>query len=93
MVWGGCKNFLGCHKSCDHNVIVHPGIAARASGSRRCQTDDNKVFANQYHDNNHCVTQDGVFTRWTLRLVGVCLNSRDVTRGDISHLSHLVFCN
>ena len=61
MVFGGCKNFLGNHKSCDHNVIVHPGIASCAAGGRRCQTDDNKVFQEQYHDNNHCITQDGVF--------------------------------
>eukprot|EP00658_Telonema_sp_P-2_P062380 TRINITY_DN51040_c0_g1_i2.p1 TRINITY_DN51040_c0_g1~~TRINITY_DN51040_c0_g1_i2.p1 ORF type:complete len:398 (-),score=92.79 TRINITY_DN51040_c0_g1_i2:286-1479(-) len=61
MVWGGCKNFLGNHKSCDHNVILHPGIANRSAGGRRCQTDDNKVFQSQYHDNNHCVTADGVF--------------------------------
>mmetsp|Transcript_30133 Transcript_30133/g.90269 ORF Transcript_30133/g.90269 Transcript_30133/m.90269 type:complete len:980 (+) Transcript_30133:3-2942(+) len=61
MVFGGCKNYLGNHKSCDHNVIIHPGIGSRSSGGRRCQTDDNKVFQNQYHDNNHCVTQDGQF--------------------------------
>eukprot|EP00038_Savillea_parva_P031470 m.86905 g.86905 ORF g.86905 m.86905 type:complete len:585 (-) comp9682_c0_seq2:137-1891(-) len=61
MVFGGCKNYLGNHKSCDHNVIIHPGIASRATGSRRCQTDDNSVFQNQYHDNNHCVTVDGTF--------------------------------
>ena len=61
MVFGGCKNFLGNHKSCDHNVIVHPGIASRAAGGRRCQTDDNSVFQNQYHMDNHCVTQDGTF--------------------------------
>ena len=61
MVFGGCKNFLGNHKSCDHNVIAHPGIPSRATRGRRCQTDDNKVFQNQYHDNNHCFTQDGAF--------------------------------
>ena len=44
---GGCKNFLGNHKSCDHNVIVHPGIPSRSAGGRRCQTDDNKIFADQ----------------------------------------------
>lgn len=89
MVWGGCKNFLGCHKSCDHNVIVHPGIAARASGSRRCQTDDNKVFANQYHDNNHCMTQDGVF--YTMNIEVSVLQSYpcfSILGGD----SHLVPC-
>ena len=61
MVWGGCKNYLGNHKSCDHNVIVHPGIDSRSSGGRRCQTDDNSAFQDMYHDNNHCFTQDGSF--------------------------------
>jgi len=31
-------------KSCDHNVIVHPGNDARATGNRRCQTDDNGAW-------------------------------------------------
>ena len=53
--------FAGNHKSCDHNVIVHPGITTRSAGGRRYQTDDNKVFADQYHDGNHCFTQDGDF--------------------------------
>lgn len=70
LVWGGCKNYLGNHKSCDRNVIVHPGIEARASGGRRCQTDDNSVFQNQYHDNNHCITQDGFF--YTMNFRGSC---------------------
>ena len=61
MVFGGCKNYLGNHKSCDGNVIMHPGIPDRAAGGRRCQTDDNKVFADQYHGDNHCFTQDGDF--------------------------------
>jgi hypothetical protein len=61
MVFGGCKNYLGNHKSCDHNVIVHPGIPGRSAGGRRCQTDDNKIFADQYHDGNRCFTQDGNF--------------------------------
>jgi hypothetical protein len=52
---------MGNHKSCDHNVIVHPGIPGRSAGGRRCQTDDNKVFADQYHDGNHCFTNDGNF--------------------------------
>lgn len=51
----------GNHKSCDHNVIVHPGIASRASGGRRCQTDDNKKFSDQYHHDNHCFSYDGMF--------------------------------
>lgn len=61
MVFGGCKNYMGHSKSCDHNVIVHPGISERSAGGRRCQTDDNKVFANQYHHDNHCFVQDGGF--------------------------------
>jgi hypothetical protein len=61
MLFGGCKNFLGNHKSCDSNVIVHPGIPGRSAGGRRCQTDDNKIFADQYHDGNHCFTNDGAF--------------------------------
>ena len=32
----------------------------RSTGARRCQTDDNGVFANQYYQNNFCVTWDGV---------------------------------
>eukprot|EP01062_Namystynia_karyoxenos_P011319 TRINITY_DN14045_c0_g1_i2.p1 TRINITY_DN14045_c0_g1~~TRINITY_DN14045_c0_g1_i2.p1 ORF type:complete len:875 (+),score=181.70 TRINITY_DN14045_c0_g1_i2:105-2627(+) len=60
MVWGGCKNYLGNSKSCDHNLILFPGIPQRASGSRRCQTDDNGVFANQYFHENSCITGDGV---------------------------------
>ena len=44
MVFGGCKNFLGNSKSCDHNLIVFPGAAEHSSGARRCQTDDNHVF-------------------------------------------------
>jgi len=59
MVWGGCKNYLGHSKSCDHNLIIFPGIDERASGGRRCQTDDNGVFANQYFHENTCVTEDG----------------------------------
>ena len=64
MVFGGCKNFMGNHKSCDHNVIVHPGIPTRSAGGRRCQTDDNKIFADQYHDGNHCFTQVSTVQYW-----------------------------
>lgn len=37
MLWGGCKNYLGNSKSCDHNLILFPGIPNRATGGRRCQ--------------------------------------------------------
>ena len=30
MAWGGCKNFLGNSKSCDHNLIIYPGIPNRS---------------------------------------------------------------
>jgi len=58
MLWGGCKNYLGHSKSCDHNVMVYPGFG-RSSSTKPCQTDDNSVFANQYHDNNQCITING----------------------------------
>ena len=63
MVFGGCKNYLGHSKSCDHNVIVFPGDYAHGiqRGSNPCQTDDSSNFGNQYHDNNHCFTSDGDF--------------------------------
>ena len=61
MVFGGCKNFLGHSKSCDHNTILYPGIDSRSAGARRCQTDDNGVFANQYFTANKCFEADGEF--------------------------------
>ena len=54
----GCKNFLGNHKHCSHNVIVHPGSGMSRS-SAPCQTDDNLVFAEQFHHNNRCIVQGG----------------------------------
>merc|ERR1712232_1293424 len=60
LVWGGCKNYRGHSKSCDHNLIIFPGISDRSAGGRRCQTDDNGKFADQYFHNNECVTGDGV---------------------------------
>ena len=49
LVFGGCKNYLGNHKQCDDNVILYPGTSGRSAGSHRCQTDDNAVFAQQFH--------------------------------------------
>ena len=40
---------------------MYPGVSGRSSGNRRCQTDDNGVFANQYHENNTCIVSDGKF--------------------------------
>ena len=64
LVWGGCKNYRGHSKSCDHNLILYPGISARGSGGRLCQTDDNGIFANQYHHGNDCFVSDGRFYSW-----------------------------
>jgi hypothetical protein len=61
LAWGGCKNYRGNGKSCDHNLILYPGIDARASGGRRCQTDDNGLFANMYYTSNQCAEADGSF--------------------------------
>ena len=64
MAFGGCKNYLGHSKSCDHNVIIFPGDYDNNGverGSNPCQTDDSSNFGNQYHDNNHCFTTDGDF--------------------------------
>lgn len=62
LVFGGCKNYLGHDKSCGPgNVIVYPGIGERSSGGRKCQTDDNGEFANQYYHDNTCFEPDGNF--------------------------------
>ena len=58
LVFGGCKNFLGSHKSSDNNVILYPGTAARSDGNRRCVTDDNNVFAEHYFEGNACAVED-----------------------------------
>eukprot|EP00456_Euglypha_rotunda_P058091 TRINITY_DN48206_c0_g1_i7.p1 TRINITY_DN48206_c0_g1~~TRINITY_DN48206_c0_g1_i7.p1 ORF type:complete len:261 (-),score=33.77 TRINITY_DN48206_c0_g1_i7:10-792(-) len=65
MVWGGCKNYLGNSKSCDNNLIIYPGTQGRSDGDRRCQTDDNGVFANQYFHDNDCITQDDRPYTWS----------------------------
>ena len=64
LVWGGCKNYRGNSKSCDGNVILYPGFSGRAAGGRRCQTDDNGIFANQYYHNNTCFNADGAAYSW-----------------------------
>lgn len=62
LVYGGCKNYLGHDKACGPgNVIVYPGLGERSSGGRRCQTDDNGEFANQYYFENQCFEADGQF--------------------------------
>jgi hypothetical protein len=66
LVFGGCKNFQGNHKTSRGNLILYPGMDGRSAGDRRCQTDDNHLvgagsaFAEQYFVENNCATQDGV---------------------------------
>jgi len=36
-------------------------VQGRSAGNRKCQTDDNGVFAEQFHEGNTCVTADGDF--------------------------------
>ena len=47
------------HKQCDDNFILYPGTSGRSAGGHRCQTDDNGVFAEQFHLGNICATEDG----------------------------------
>ena len=61
MIFGGCKNYLGHHKNCTGNVILYPGTDGRSQGDRRCQTDDNGQFADQFHEGNLCTSADGKF--------------------------------
>ena len=62
LVYGGCKNYKGDHKFCGpDNVILFPGIDARSSGGRSCQTNDNAGFASNYYVGNKCVQYDGEF--------------------------------
>jgi len=70
MIYGGCKNYLGHDKSCTNNVIVYPGIPERSYWGRKCQTDDNGEFANQYYHGNQCITADGDFFTWAKCNVG-----------------------
>jgi len=65
LVYGGCKNYLGSNKACGpDNLIIWPGHPNHSTGNRRCQTDDNGVFANQYYFNNTCASFDNEFYTW-----------------------------
>lgn len=75
MIWGGCKNYLGNSKNCSGNVILYPGTQGRAAGDRRCQTDDNGVFANQYHEDNTCTSADGDFYTFSGCSLGPSINT------------------
>lgn len=73
LIFGGCKNYLGNRKFCgarydipsspgnQGNVILYPGTNGRSQGNRRCQTDDNGEFSEQYHLGNTCANSDGDF--------------------------------
>ena len=75
MVWGGCKNYRGHSKSCDHNTILYPGDAQHSSGGRKCQTDDNGIFANQYYHGNKCFESSGAFYSFRKNCNSVNVNS------------------
>ena len=47
--------------SCDHNAIFYPGVPSRSSGGRKCQTDDNGIFADQYYHGNTCLEHGGAY--------------------------------
>jgi hypothetical protein len=67
MIYGGCKNWRGHSKSCEHNTIVFPGLMASAgptcqmSGGFRCDPLVNKscvrgnLFADQFFEGNDCI--------------------------------------
>jgi len=57
MFLGGCKNNRGSHKNCSSNVILYPG----AFSGHACQTDDNGVFGDQFHESNVCSSSDGTY--------------------------------
>lgn len=40
-------------------MILYPGTSGRSAGGHRCQTDDNGVFAEQFHLGNMCASEDG----------------------------------
>jgi hypothetical protein len=73
LIWAGLKNYLGNTKTGGTradlpagpqnagNVILYPGTDGRSQGNRRCQTDDNGQFANQFHVGNTCTSADGAF--------------------------------
>jgi hypothetical protein len=62
LVFGGCKNYKGDHKTCGpDNLILYPGIASRSSGGHSCQTNDNKGTFNNAYEGNDCVQYDGQF--------------------------------
>lgn len=91
MVFGGCKNYLGNSKSCDDNVIVYPGTSSRSAGNYRCVCFAGTGFADQYFQNNTCLTADGVV--YTYGFQGAVRNCSDAaiaphvyaTRGNTFH--------
>lgn len=64
LIWGGLKNYIGNTKRGIGNVIVHPGIDPRATGDRRCQTDDSGEYSDSLFAGNTCFTADGDFYSW-----------------------------
>ena len=61
-VWGGCKNFRGCWKECNDNVMLYPG-AGRSHSKQPCQG-SYVGFGNSEHTGNVCATANGVPYAW-----------------------------
>jgi hypothetical protein len=52
LLYGGCKQNLGNSQTCDHNLIIYPGMANRSAGNTCLSA---QKFANSYYDNNDCI--------------------------------------
>lgn len=85
VVFGGCKNFLGGHKICNSNTILYPGIAERSAGDRRCVTDDNNVFAEQFFEGNVCASDSDEFFSY------FGCNASDVNTTTYRHAYNVLF--
>jgi hypothetical protein len=52
LMYGGCKQNGGNTQTCDHNLILYPGMANRSTGNTCLSS---SKFANSYYDNNDCI--------------------------------------
>jgi hypothetical protein len=53
LMYGGCKQNSGNSQTCDHNLMLYPGMANRSAAGNTCLS-ANK-FANSYYANNDCI--------------------------------------
>lgn len=64
LLWGGLKNYEGNSKIGSDNLLIYPGADNRATGNRRCQTNDDQFAANGMYIGNRCVEGDGQAYSW-----------------------------